>query len=127
MKLKELLQYNLRSVKGHLQVEDFQQFWEYKTPYWAGEFLKDWCRRVMRTDLEPMQRVVRTLRAHRELILNWFVAEGKLSSGTVEGLNNKAKVTMRRAYGFKTAEAAKIALYHTLGNLPEPDFKHIFW
>lgn len=127
VKLRELLQYNLQSVKAHLQREDFQQFWDYASPTWAAKFLDDWCIRVMRTRLEPMKKVVRTLRTHRELILNWFNADGKLSAGTVEGFNNKAKLTMRKAYGFRSSETAKIALCHVLSNLPEPKFTHEFW
>ena len=127
MKLKELLQYNLRSVKAHLQREDFQQFWEYKSPGWAGKFLDDWCSRVLRTNLPPMKKVARTLRAHRELILNWFKADGQLSAGTVEGFNNKAKLTLRKSYGFRSSETAKIALFHTLSKLPEPEFTHEYW
>jgi transposase len=127
VKLQELMQYNLKSVKAHLQREDFQQFWEYKNPTWAGKFLDDWCTRVMRTNLEPMKKAARTLRAHRDLILNWFRADGRLSSGTVEGFNNKAKLTMRKAYGFRSPETAEIALYHTLSDLPEPELPHEFW
>lgn len=127
VKMKELLRYNLQSVKAHLQREDFQQFWEYKSPAWAGKFLDEWCTRSLRTNLEPMKKVARTLREHRELILNWFKAEGKLSAGTVEGFNNKAKLTMRKAYGYKSLETAQIALYHTLSALPEPEFTHEFW
>jgi transposase len=37
-----------------------------------------------------------------ELILNYFRAQKLISSGVVEGLNNKAKVTMRKSYGFRT-------------------------
>jgi transposase len=44
----------------------------------------------------------------------------------MEGLNNKAKLTTRKAYGFREPETAKIALYHTLGALPEPEFTHEF-
>ena len=127
VKLKELMQYNLNSVKAHLQREDFQRFWEYDSPTWAGKFLDDWCARVNRTNLEPMKKVVKTLQAHRELILNWFKAGGRLSSGTVEGFNNKAKLTMRKAYGFRSPEAAQIALFHTLSDLPEPEFTHKYW
>ena len=67
------------------------------------------------------------LRRQRALILNWFRAEGAISAGIVEGLNNKAELTMRKAYGFRTAKAIEIALYHQLGNLPEPEFTHEFW
>lgn len=126
VKLSELLQYNLQSVRGYLLREDFQRFWEYVSPYWAGRFLDAWCTRTMRSKLEPMKKVVGSLRAHRDLILNWFHARGTISSGTVEGLNNNAKLTTRKSYGFRTFEAAQTALYHTLGDLPEPEFTHEF-
>jgi len=126
VKLSELLKYNLRSVRAHLLREDFQRFWEYIGPTWAGRFLDQWCTRTLRSKLEPMKKVARTLRRHRELILNWFRAKGELSSGIVEGLNNKVKLTTRKAYGFRTYEAIEIALYHNLGALPEPEFTHRF-
>lgn len=126
VKLSELLQYNLQSVRSHLLREDFQQFWEYERPSWAGRFLDQWCRRTMRSRLEPMKKVARTLRKHRALILNWFRAQGAISAGTVEGLNNKVKLTTRKSYGFRTYEAIETALYHNLGALPEPTFAHRF-
>jgi transposase len=64
------------------------------------------------------------LRNHRELILNYFRAQKLLSSGVVEGLNNKAKVTMRKSYGFRTYRVLELALYHSLGKLPEPESTH---
>ena len=94
MKLQEILQYNLKSVRSHL--------------------------------IEPMKKVALTLRDKRDLILNWFRAEGKLSAGIVEGFNNKLKLITRKSYGFRTQEAYGIALYHTLGALPEPEFTHKF-
>ena len=127
MTLAELLQYNLRTVRAYLLKEDFQGFWAYISPYWAGKFLDRWCTRAMRSKLEPMKKVVKMLRNHRELILNWFRARGAMSSGAVEGFNNKAKVTTRRAYGFRTFGAAEVALYHTLGKLPELEMTHRFW
>jgi transposase len=81
----------------------------------------------MRSRIEPMKKVARTLRGHRELILNYFRAKKQLSSGVVEGLNNKAKVTMRKSYGFRTFHVTETALYHTLGKLPEPATAHRFY
>lgn len=127
VKLSELLKYNLRSVRAHLLREDFQRFWEYASPGWAGKFLDQWCTRTMRSRLDPMKKVARTLRNHRELLLNWFRAKGALSSGVVEGFNNKVKLTTRKSYGFRTCEAVEAALYHNLGCLPEPEFTHRFW
>jgi len=127
VKLSEVLKYNLQTVRAYLHREDFQRFWEYRSPYWAACFLVEWCARVRRSRIEPMKKVARTLDAHAELILNWFLAKGTISAGIVEGLNYNVKLTMKKSYGFRTLEAVKTALYHRLGALPEPDFAHRFW
>lgn len=126
VKLAELLRYNLRTVRAYLLKEDFQFFWDYVSAAWAGKFLDRWCTRTMRSRLEPMKRVARMLRNHRPLLLNWFRARGTISAAAVEGLNNKLKVTTRKAYGFRTFRALEIALYHSLGRLPEPKLTHRF-
>ena len=71
-----------------------------------------------------MQRVARMLRAHEARLLNWFKAKGEISGGVVEGRNNKLRVVTKRSYGFRTFDAMEIALYHTLGKLPEPESAH---
>ena len=80
----------------------------------------------MRSRIEPMKKVARSLRTHRALLLNWCKARGQISAGAVKGLNNKAKLTARKAYGFRTYRCLEIALYHTLGHLPEPEVTHRF-
>jgi transposase len=127
VKLGELLQYNLKSVRSHLMKEDFQRFWTYSYPAWAGKFLDAWCTRAMRSQIDPMKKMAKTLRNKRELLLNWFRADGQLSSGVVEGFNNKLKLITRKSYGFRTQKAYETALYHNLGALPEPDFTHRFF
>jgi len=126
VKLADLVRYNLRAVRSYLLKEDFQFFWQYTSPYWAGQFLDRWCRGTMRSKIEPMKRVARMLRTHRELLLNWFRARKAISGAVVEGFNNRAKLTTRKAYGFRTFRAAEVALYHTLGALPEPEATHRF-
>jgi transposase len=118
VKLSELLKYNLRTVRAYLQREEFQRLWEYTSPAWAGKFLDEWTGRVMRSRLEPMKKIARTIRSHRPLILNWFRARGLVSSGAVEGLNNKVKLVTRKSYGFRSPDVAKLALLHNLGDLP---------
>ncbi len=127
IRLRDLLRYNLRTVRAYLLKEDFQQFWNYNSPTWAGLFLDFWCRQTMRSRIEPMKKLARTLRTHRPLLLNYFKARKEFSSGVVEGLNNKAKVTMRRSYGFRTFRILELALYHSLGHLPEPQLTHDFF
>jgi transposase len=126
-RLRDLLRYNLKTVRAYLLTEAFQQLWDYNSPAWAGKFLDEWCRQVMRSRIEPMKKIARSLRQHRELILNYFLAQKQLSSGVVEGLNNKAKVTMRKSYGFRTFRCLELALYHSLGKLPEPESTHDFF
>ena len=125
-RLAELLRYNLRAVRSYLLREDFQFFWTYVSPYWAGQFLDRWCTRTMRSRIDPMKKVAQMLRTHRVLLLNWFRAKGAFSSGVVEGFNNKAKLTTRKAFGFRTFRAVEVALYHTLGALPQPETTHRF-
>ena len=119
VKLRELLKYNLRTMKAYLMREDFNRFWTYTSSTWASKFLCEWCARASRSRIEPMQKIAKMLRKHEQLLLNWFESQG-LSSGVVEGFNNKAKLTMRKAYGFKYSKIITTALYHQLGNLPEP-------
>jgi transposase len=126
-RLRDLLRYNLKTVRAYLLKEAFQQLWDYNSPVWAGKFLDQWCRQVMRSRIEPMKKIARSMREHRELILNYFRAQKLFSSGVVEGLNNKAKVTMRRSYGFRTFRVLELALYHSLGKLPEPESTHEFF
>jgi hypothetical protein len=38
-----------------------------------------------------------------------------------------AKVTMRKSYGFRTHRVLELALYHSLGKLPEPESTHDFF
>jgi transposase len=126
VKLKELVSCNLKTVRAYLLKEDFQWFWHYVSPTWAGKFLDAWCKRTMRSRLKPMKKVAKMLRAHRELLLNWFRAKGQVDLGTVEGFNNKARVTTKRSYGFRSYDLLELALYHTLGDLPEPEVTHKF-
>jgi transposase len=125
-KLQALLASKLATARAWELKESFGHFWHYRSLVWAGAFLDCWCFRAMRSRLEPMQKVARMLRAHEELLLNWFRAKGEISSGAVEGLNNKIRVVTRRSYGFRTYNAMEIALYHTLGRLPEPESTHRF-
>ncbi len=99
-RLSDLLRYDLKTVRAYLRKEAFQQLWGYYSPAWAGKFLDQWCRQTMRSRIEPMKKTARSLRQYRELILNYFRDQKLISRGVVEGLNDKAKVTMKKSYGF---------------------------
>ena len=121
-----MLQYDLVTVRAYLKVQALQSLWAYTSPAWAGKFLDAWCRDVMRSRIEPLKKVARSLREHRPLILNWFRAKKQYNAGIVEGLNANAKLSFRKAYGFRTLDAMQVALYHQLGQLPEPPLIHRF-
>ena len=77
IKLKDLLLYNLKSLRAYLLKEEFQPFWEYVSreyvsPAWAEKFMDQWCWKVMRSRPEPMKKIARMIRVHKPLILNWF-------------------------------------------------------
>jgi len=125
-RLSDLLCYSLKTVRAYLLKESFQALWEYKSFHWAGVFLDGWLKRAMRSRLEPIKKVARSIRTHETLILNWFAAKKEYSAGIVEGLNYRIKLTIRKAHGYRTLDAAQVALYHTLGRLPEPKLAHEF-
>ncbi|MBL9105149.1 MAG: ISL3 family transposase [Myxococcales bacterium] len=125
-KLADLVKANLRTVRAYLLKEELRQLWDLFSPARACLFLTGWCRRARRSKLKPLARVAKTLEKKADLILNWFRAGGAISSGAVEGLNNKLKIIIRRAYGFRSYDVTSTALYHALGKLPEPPLIHRF-
>src|ERR1019366_1953484 len=82
-KLNALLLSKLATARAWELKETFSHFWRYKSVIWDVAFLDYWCYRAMRSRLEPMKKVARMLRAHEELLLNWFRAKGEISNGAV--------------------------------------------
>jgi len=126
IKLADLLKANLRTVRAYLLKEDLEQVWTWTGVRVAAKYLHRWFHKALRSRLEPVKRVARMLRDHEPLLLNWFRANKQISSGPTEALNNRLQLTLRKAYGFRTFRAAEVALYHTLGALPEPEVTHKF-
>lgn len=126
LKLNEVLQYDLKSVRAYYLKESFEAFWHYNSPYWARWFLRKWCARAMRSRLDPIKKFVRTLRNHEALLMNYFKAGKGYSSGIVEGLNLKINLSIRKAYGYRSFDLMKTALFHQLGDLPEQKATHRF-
>ncbi len=70
--------------------------------------------------LEPLKKFVRMLRRHLDGLLAW--TRVRLTNGALEGMNNKVKLVIHRAFGFRNVENLKIAIWHGCGQLalPEP-------
>lgn len=126
-RLSELLRHNLKTTRGFLLKVALLPFWESTSVAEAEQFLSSWIARVMRSRLEPLKKVAKRLRRHKQLVLNWFLCTPRLSNGISEGFNLKAKLTMRKSYGFRKYRTIELALYHTLGNLPYPPLIHKFY
>lgn len=125
-RLDRVIGSKLKTARAWVLKEAFAHFWTFNHPRWAKAFLDGWITRALRSRLEPMRRVARTFRAHSDLILNWFECKKQFSTAAVEGMNNKIRVVTRRSYGFRSFPVLKIALYHALGKLPEPELTHRF-
>jgi transposase len=120
-RMGELAHSGLASIRAYWLVAASEHFWAYLSPTSAGKFLDGWCQRVRHSRLKPLKTVAVSLAEHREILLNYFRAKNAISGGVIEGLHNKGKVTFRKSYGFRTDKAREIALFHILGQLPEPE------
>ena len=124
LRLGELERLNLKINRAYLLKELFRYFWDYHRAGWAKKYLKKWFWWATHSRLAPMRDFAWMVRRHEDDILNYF--RMPIDNGTVEGLNNKAKVVIHKAYGFRTAKNCIRNLYHCLGDLPLPQTVHTF-
>ena len=123
-RLGELERLNLKINRAYLLKELFRNFWDYTYAAWAKKSLKKWFWWATHSRLAPMQEFAWMVRRHEDDILTYFRLP--IDNGTVEGLNNKAKLVIHKAYGFRTAKNYIRNLYHCLGDLPLPKAVHTF-
>ena len=123
-RLSELEQLNLKINRAYLLKEAFREFWDYRRPSWAKRYLNRWFWWATHSRLEPMRDFAWMLRRHQDDLMNYFRLP--IHNGTVEGLNNKAKVISHKAYGFRTAKTFIRNLYHCMADLPLPETVHTF-
>ena len=124
VRLSDLEKLNLKINRAYLLKEAFRKFWDYSYSAWAKKYLNQWFWWATHSRLKPMRDFAWMIRRHQDDILNYFKV--LIDNGAVEGLNNKAKAISHRAYGYRTAETFKLALYHGMGKLPEPQLTHKF-
>ena len=123
-RLSSLERLNLKINRAYLLKECFRLFWEYRRAGWAQRYLTHWCWWATHSRLPPLRDFAWMLQRHEDDILNYF--RMPIDNGTVEGLNNKAKLVIHKAYGFRTAKNYIRNLYHCLANLPLPQTVHTF-
>ena len=115
-RLGELEHLNLKINRAYLLKEGFAHFWSYRRAGWAKRYLKRWFWWATHSRLLPLRDFAWMLRRHEVDILNYF--RMPIDNGTVEGLNNKAKLIIHHAYGCRTAKNYIRNLYHCMADLP---------
>jgi len=123
-RLSALEQLNLKINRAYLLKEAFRNFWSYSKPGWAEKYLKKWFWWATHSRLKPMRDFAWLIRRHEENILSYF--KMPIHNGSVEGLNNKAKIISHKAYGFRSAKNYILNLYHCMADLPQPKLVHTF-
>lgn len=101
-KLEEALKLNEPLSKAYYLKEELSLLWEQPSFEAMKEFLHQWCQRAMTTAIKPLATMAKTLLTHASGILNYW--HHRISSGKMEGINNKIKTLTRQAYGYRDEE-----------------------
>ena len=108
-RLDEALRLNEPLSTAYYLKEDLRRFWEQTSRRTAERFLDDWLARAEASGVAMLRRFARTLRLHRRSLLNWYVYP--ISTGPLEGTNNKIQTMKRQAYGYRDAEFFRLKIY----------------
>jgi transposase len=107
-RLKEALALNEPLAIAYYMKEDLRRFWQQPGKSFATTFLDGWIRRAQASGIKALQQMAKTLAAHRSGLLAYY--DVMISSGPMEGTNNKIKTMKRQAYGFRDLEFLKLRI-----------------
>lgn len=107
-RLKEALRLNEPLATAYYMKEDLRQIWSQPNKAKATTFLDDWIARAISSGIGPLMKMGKTMAGHRSGILNWY--DHPISSGPMEGTNNKIKNMKRQAYGYRDQEFFKLRI-----------------
>jgi transposase len=107
-KLEEALALNKSLAVAYYLKEDLRQFWEQPGKKFATVFLDGWIKRAEASGIKMLQQMAKTLAAHRSGLLAYH--DVMITSGPMEGTNNKIKTMKRQAYGFRDREFFKLKI-----------------
>lgn len=116
--LKTLEKANRRIYRAWRLKDEFEHFWRYRARWAAERFLKEWTTAALRSRLEPLRRLVNTLRKHAAGITAFV--DTHLTNAAAEGLNRIIRMIKNRASGFKTLDAFADLIYLCVGDLDIP-------
>lgn len=107
--LAAALNLNEPLATGYYLKEELRLFWGHTFRWPAQLFLRSWCRRATATGLSPLKTMAKTLTRLEEGLLSYF--KHRISSGPMEGTNNKIKTLLRQSYGIRDREYFELLLY----------------
>ena len=107
-RLESLLGLNETIHKAYLLKEDLRMFWEQGSRKDAQQFIKTWLKEVRSMENSHLDKMANMIENHMEQILNHY--DYPISTGPLEGINNKIKVLKRAAYGFRDMEYFKLRI-----------------
>lgn len=108
-RLEEALRINQPLATVYYMKEDLRQIWDQANKATARRVLQDWIRRAEASGIKMLQKFAITLAMYREGILAYY--DYSISTGPLEGTNNKIKTMKRQAYGFRDHEFFKLKIY----------------
>ena len=108
-RLRQALAVNEPLSQGYYLKEKLRLLWDLPTRDDAGRLLSEWCAEADATSVPELKRMARTLVLHREGILAYFDHD-RITSGPLEGINNKIKTLRRAAYGYRDQEFFKLKI-----------------
>jgi transposase len=107
-RLKEALRLNEPLATAYYMKEDLRQIWEQPNKQTAEKVLESWIETALSSDIQQLVKMGKTMALHRRSILDWY--DHPISSGPMEGTNNKIKTMKRQAYGFRDMEFFKLRI-----------------
>lgn len=108
-RLEESLRLNEPLAIAYYLKEELNEVWEQDDRAAAEALLMDWIVYAESTGIAMLKGFARTLRFHAQGILAWY--DYPISTGPLEGTNNKIKTMKRQAYGFRDNEFFKLKIY----------------
>ena len=117
-RLEKLLEANELLHKVYLLKENLRLFWSQVTKKQAEEFMRRWCAEARALGNHHVTRLANTIIARLHAILAWY--DHSITTGPLEGINNRVKVLKRVAYGYRDNEFFGLRLLF----LHEVQFKH---
>jgi transposase len=108
-RLRQALRLNESLATAYYLKEDLRQIWEQLGKFPARMKLLDWYHQAMDSGIRVLQDFARTLLAHADGILAWY--DYPISTGPLEGTNNKIKTLNRQHYGLRDGDFFTLKLY----------------